>query len=78
MYGGRRGSCRVLVGNPEGRMRSGKTRRRGEDNIKMCLRNVGSRMEWIDLTQNRDRWLSPLNVVIKLQVPLKSGYFVTS
>jgi hypothetical protein len=40
--GERRGSCRVLVGKPEGRRPLGSSRRRWEDNIKMDLRDVGS------------------------------------
>jgi hypothetical protein len=38
--GERRGAYRVVVGKPEGRRPLGKPRRRGEDNIKMDLREV--------------------------------------
>jgi hypothetical protein len=47
-YGERRGSCRVLVGIPEGKRPLGRPRRRWEDNIKMDLREVGWK---IDLDQ---------------------------
>ena len=36
-----RNTYRVLVGKPEGKRPSGRTRRRLEDNIKMDLRDVG-------------------------------------
>jgi hypothetical protein len=39
--GERGGTCRVLVGKPEGRRPLGRPRRRWEDNIKMDLREVG-------------------------------------
>jgi len=41
--GDRRGVCRVLVGNPEGKRSLGRPRRRWEDNIKMVLQKVGWR-----------------------------------
>jgi len=39
--GQRRGEYRVLVGKPEGKRPLGKPRRRGEDNIKMGLQEMG-------------------------------------
>jgi hypothetical protein len=39
--GERRGACRALVEKPEGRKPLGRPRRRGEDNIKIHLREVG-------------------------------------
>jgi hypothetical protein len=55
--GERRGAYRALVGKPEGRRPLGRPRRRGEDNIKMDLREVGwGGMDWINLAQDRDRW----------------------
>jgi len=41
--GDRRGICRVLVGNPEGKRSLGRHGRRWEDNIKMDLQEVGWR-----------------------------------
>jgi len=53
--GDRRGVYRVSVGKPEGNRPLGRPRRRRED-IKMHLQEVGCEgMEWIDLSQNRDR-----------------------
>jgi hypothetical protein len=45
--GARRSACRVLVGKPEGRRPLGRCGRKGEDNIKMDLREMVS--EGIDL-----------------------------
>jgi hypothetical protein len=38
--GERRGVCRGLVGNPEGKRPLGRSRRRSEDDIKMDLKEV--------------------------------------
>ena len=46
------------------------SRRRWEDNIKMDLQEVGcGGMDWIGLTQDRDRWRALVNAVMKLPVP---------
>jgi hypothetical protein len=45
-----------LVGKSEGKRRTGRPRRRWEDNIRMDHREVGwGGMDWIDLAQDRDR-----------------------
>jgi hypothetical protein len=68
--GERRGVCRVLVGNREGKRRLGRPRCRWEDNIKMDLQEVGFRgMDWIELAQDRDRWQALVNVIMNLRVP---------
>jgi len=60
----RRGVYRVLVGKSEGKRPLG----RWKDNIKMDLQEVGWRsMDWIDLTQNRDRWKDLVNPVMNLR-----------
>jgi hypothetical protein len=52
-----RGVYRVLVGKPEGRRPLGRPRCRWDDNIKMNLQEVGgSRGDWMELAQDRDRW----------------------
>jgi hypothetical protein len=40
------------VGKPEGKRPLGRPRRRGVDNIKIELREIG--IDWIDLAQDRD------------------------
>ena len=66
----RRGSYRVLVGNPEGNRPLGRPRRRWVDNIKMDLEEVGCEgMDWIELAQNRDTWRALVNAVMNLRFP---------
>jgi hypothetical protein len=67
--GERRGIYRVLVGKPEGKRSLGRPRHIWEDNIKMDLQEVGcGGMDWIELTQNRDRWRALLSNVMNLRV----------
>jgi hypothetical protein len=52
-----RNAYRLLVGNSEGKRSLGRPRRRGVDNIKMDLREIGrDGMDWIELAQDRDQW----------------------
>jgi hypothetical protein len=61
---------RVLVGKPEGKRPHGRPRRRGEDNIKMDLQEVGCEcMDWIDVAQDRERWWALVNAVMNRRVP---------
>ena len=64
------------MGKPEGEKSLGRSRRRWENNIKMDLEEVGWGMDLIDLTQDRDRWLALVNMVMKLRVPQNSGNFL--
>jgi len=58
------------VGKSEGKRLLGRSSRRWEDNIKMDLQEVGcGGMDWIDVTQDRDRWRDLVNAVINLWVP---------
>ena len=60
---------RVLMAKPEGKRPLGRPRRRWVDNIKMDLQEVGfGGMDWIDLTQDRDRWRALVNAVMNLRV----------
>jgi len=61
---------RVLQGKPEGRRPQGRPRRRWVDNIRMELQEVGSGyMDWIGLTQDRDRWRTLVSAVMNFRVP---------
>ena len=68
--GEERGVYRISVGKPEGRRPLGRPRRRWVDNIRMDLREVGcGYMDWIGLTQDRDRWRTLVSTVMNLRVP---------
>ena len=65
-----RDAYRILVWRPEGRRPLGRPRLRWEGNIKMDLQEVGwAGMDWIDMAQDRDRWLAVVNAVMNLRVP---------
>jgi hypothetical protein len=59
----------VFVGKPEGKRPLGKPRRRWEDGIRMDLGEIGlGCVDWIRLTQDRDRWRAVVSAVINLRV----------
>ena len=65
-----RGVHRVLVGKPEGKRPLGRPRRRWEDNIKMDSQEVGGSCgDWMELSQDRDRWRALVSTVRNLRVP---------
>jgi hypothetical protein len=69
----KRGAYRVLAASPLGRP---KCRRK---DIVMDLQEVGwGGMEWIALTQHRDRWWVLVTTVMKLRVPQNAGNFLTA
>jgi hypothetical protein len=60
---------RVLVGRPEGKRPLERPRRRWQHRIRIDLREVGCRgVEWIHLTQDRDRWRAVVNAMMNLRV----------
>jgi hypothetical protein len=64
------GVYRVLVGRPEGKRPLGRPRRRGEDNIKMDLREIEiDGANWIQPAQDRVQWWACVNTVMNLRVP---------
>jgi hypothetical protein len=66
----KRGVYRILVGKPEGKRPLGSPRHRWEDNTKMDLQEVRcGAMDWIELTENRDRWRALVNAAMNLRVP---------
>ena len=62
--GERRGINRVLVGKPKGKRSLVRPRCRWDTQQVIC---VG--MDWIDVAQDRDRWLTLVNVVTNLRIP---------
>ena len=61
---------KVLVGKPEGKRPLGRPRRRWEDNIKMDLEEVRRGcVDWMELTQDRDRWRALVSTVMNFGVP---------
>jgi hypothetical protein len=60
---------KVLVGKPEGKRPLGRPRRRWEDGLRMDLREIGLEgVDWIRLSQDRDRWRAVLSAVMNLRV----------
>ena len=69
-YGERLGVYRILVWKLEEKRSLGRPRRRWEDNIKMDLHEVGCRgVDWIELSQDRDRWRAVVNAGMNFRVP---------
>jgi hypothetical protein len=65
----RRNAYRLLVGKPEGKRPLERPRRRQVDNIRMGLGEVGwGDVDWIGLTQDRNRWRAVVNSVLNLRV----------
>jgi hypothetical protein len=65
-----RGAYRVLLGKPEGRRPFEWSKRRWKNTIKIGLTEVGwgRGMNWIDLSQNRDRCRALVHAVMNLGV----------
>jgi hypothetical protein len=64
------GVYRVLVGKPEERRPLVRPRSKWVYNIGMDLQEVGCGcMDWIGLTQDRDRWRTLVSAVMNLRVP---------
>jgi hypothetical protein len=69
--GEKRNAYRLLVGEPEGRRPLGRPRRRWFDNIRMDLVEVGwGDVDWIGLTQDRDRSSLPGTSALWLSCPV--------
>ena len=68
--GEERGVYRFLVWKQEGKRPLGRPRCRWVDNIRMDMQEVGcGYMDWIGLTQDRDRWRTLVSAVVNLRVP---------
>jgi hypothetical protein len=65
-----RNAYRILVGKPEGKRPVVRPRRRFMDNIKMNLIEIEwGGMDWIELTQGRDKCRALVNTMTNLRVP---------
>jgi hypothetical protein len=68
--GEKKNAYRILVGKAEGKRQLGRPRRKWVDNIKMDLREIGwDGMDWIDLSQDREKWRTLVNTVMNIRVP---------
>jgi hypothetical protein len=66
----KRNTCRIFVGNQEGKRHLGIPKCGWVDNIKIDL--IGTEWgdtDWIDLAQDRDQLRTLVNTVINLRVP---------
>jgi hypothetical protein len=61
---------KVLVGKPEGKRPLGRPRRKWEDGIRMDLTEtgLGGGVDWIRLSQDRDRWRAVVSAMMNLRV----------
>jgi hypothetical protein len=58
-----------VQGKPEGKRPLGRPRRRWEDGIRVHLREIGlGGVDWIRLSQDRDRWRAVVSAVMNLRV----------
>jgi hypothetical protein len=62
--GERVGAYMALLGKPRPKREFGKSRRRWEEVTKIDLQEVGWSMDYIDLSQNWERWRAVVNAVI--------------
>jgi hypothetical protein len=64
--GDKRNACRLLMGKRP----LGRPRRRGVDNIRMDLGEMGwGDMDWIGLARDRNRWRALVNSILNLRFP---------
>jgi hypothetical protein len=76
-YGESRGVYRILVGKHEGKRPLVRPRHEWVYNIKMDLQEVGyERMDWIEVSEDRDGWLSVVNSVMNFSGSIKCGEIV--
>jgi hypothetical protein len=67
--GKKSGGYRGMAGKPEGKVPFGRPRHRWEDIIKMDFQDVEcGGMDWIELAEDRDRWLAFVNAVMNIWV----------
>jgi hypothetical protein len=59
---------KVLVGNPEGKKPHGRPRHRRKMVSEWILERLAGGVDWIRLSQDRDRWLAVVTEVMNLLV----------
>jgi hypothetical protein len=65
--GEKRNAYRLLVGKPEEKRPLGRPRRKWVDNIKINPLEIGwGVVDWIGLSQDRDKWRALVNAVMNL------------
>ena len=70
LYGGGERCAQGFGGEAEGKTPLRRPRRRWEDNIKTDLQEMrGGCGYWMELAQDRDRWLALVSTVMNLRVP---------
>jgi hypothetical protein len=68
--GERRDGYRVLEGTPEEQRPLEIPGHRWGDSIRMHLKEIRwEEKDWIDLTQNRDKWLAVVKTLLSIWVP---------
>jgi hypothetical protein len=73
--GEKRNACRLLAIKTEGKRTLGRSRRGRVDNIKMDLVEIGlGLVHWIGVVQDRYKWGSLVNTVMKIQVLENAGH----
>ena len=60
---------KILTGKLTGKKLLGRSRCRGEENIRMDLKIGVNTSNWVDSVQNRDFWRTFVNAALKLRVP---------
>jgi hypothetical protein len=75
--GEERNVYKFLMGKPEGKRPLGRPRCRWEDEIRMGFRQIGwVSVKWIQLAQDRDRWLALVDMVMNLRVVAPRSWLV--
>jgi hypothetical protein len=69
MYGGKRGTYRILVGRPREGDYLGDPGVDGRIVLKWIFKTWDGGMDWIELAQDRDRWRALVNAVMSVRVP---------
>ena len=76
-YGESKVAYRILVEKPEGKRPLVRPRCKWVNYIKMDLQEVGYEgMDWIDLSEDRNSWLSFVNSVMNFSGSIKCGEFL--